>query len=95
MIKSGNISNPISDSKPRGNFLTRLWSVQEKMIEEEKKVNNEYYVCPVYNEAIEDGKKIKIFDIPRMWGLGTPEDLDYFLKYFGREKDDKVKNPNE
>ena len=32
------------------------------------------------NEAIEDGKKVKTFSIERMWGLGTPEDLNNFLR---------------
>jgi hypothetical protein len=50
------------------------------MIREGRKVNNEYYVAPVYNEAIADGKKFKIFDVKKMWGIGTPEDLDIFLK---------------
>ena len=35
---------------------------------------------PVFNEAIKAGLKIKTFDIPKMWGLGTPEDLNYFLE---------------
>lgn len=38
----------------------------------------EFYVAPVYNEAIADGKVIKVFDIKKMWGLGVPEDLKYF-----------------
>lgn len=50
----------------------------ERMIAKNIRVNNEFYVCPVYNEAIGDGKKIKIFHIDKMWGLGTPEDLTYF-----------------
>lgn len=56
----------------------------ESMIEKNIRVNNEFYVCPVFNEAIQDGKKIKVFDIPRenMWGLGTPEDLEIFLKEY-------------
>ena len=45
------------------------------------RVNNEIYVCPVYNEAILKNAKIKTFHIEKMWGLGTPEDLDTFLKY--------------
>jgi len=52
----------------------------EQMIAENIRVNNEFYVCPVYNEAIKDGLKIKTFDVPKMWGLGTPEDLDYYLE---------------
>ena len=35
-----------------------------------------------YNEAIEDGKKIKIKRISKMWGIGTPEDLETFLNTF-------------
>lgn len=52
----------------------------EQMIQKEIKTNGEYYVCPVYNEAILNGKKIKNFKIEKMWGLGTPEDLKNFLK---------------
>lgn len=54
----------------------------EQMIAKNIRVNNEFYVAPVYNEAIADGKKIKIFDIEKMWGLGTPEDLNYFLENY-------------
>ena len=52
----------------------------EEMIQKDIRHNNEFYVCPVFNEAIKDGKKVKIFNIENMWGLGTPEDLDFFLK---------------
>ena len=50
-----------------------------QMIAEDKRVNNEFYVCPVYNEAIADGARIRIWDVKQMWGLGTPEDLEAFL----------------
>lgn len=52
----------------------------EEMIEKNIRVNNEFYVCPVFNQAIKDNKKIKIKQINKMWGIGTPEDLEYFLK---------------
>ena len=57
----------------------------EKMIEKNIRVNNEFYVCPVFNEAIQDGKKIKVFkiDSSKMWGLGTPEDLVYYVNNYG------------
>jgi HAD superfamily hydrolase (TIGR01509 family) len=51
----------------------------EQMISKDIRVNNEFYVCPVFNEAIADNKKIKIKRVDRMWGLGTPEDLNYFI----------------
>lgn len=56
----------------------------EKMIEKNIRVNNEFYVAPVINEAIADGKKFKIKNISAMWGTGTPEDLDYFLNNHGK-----------
>lgn len=52
----------------------------EQMIRKNIRVNNEFYVAPVYNEAIQDAKKIRPYKINKMWGLGTPEDLEYFLK---------------
>jgi dTDP-glucose pyrophosphorylase len=54
----------------------------EQMIRENIRVNGEFYVCPVYNKAIEDGKRFKTYSIDRdkMWGLGTPEDLNYFIE---------------
>lgn len=51
----------------------------EQMIAKDIRTNGEFYVCPVFNEAIQDGKTVKTFDIKKMWGLGTPEDLNYFL----------------
>lgn len=56
----------------------------EQMISRNIRVNNEFYSAPVYNEAIEDGKKIKIFKIDKMWGLGTPEDLTYFQDHYNQ-----------
>jgi HAD superfamily hydrolase (TIGR01509 family) len=51
----------------------------EQMIEKNIRTNNEFYVCPVFNEAISDGKKIRVKTVEKMWGIGTPEDLNYFL----------------
>lgn len=53
----------------------------EQMIAKNIRVNNEFYVAPVFNEAIADGKKIRIKDAQKMWGIGTPEDLNYFLQH--------------
>jgi hypothetical protein len=55
-------------------------SYAEKMIAANKRSNNEFYVAPVYEEAIIDGKKFRSKDVAKMWSLGTPEDLNYFLK---------------
>jgi dTDP-glucose pyrophosphorylase len=52
----------------------------EQMIKKDIRTNNEFYVCPVFNEAIQDGKKIKVQNVREMLGLGTPEDLETFLR---------------
>ena len=53
-----------------------------QMIIENDRVNNEFYTCPVYNYLIRQGKKVGIFNIDQsqMHGIGTPEDLNTYLK---------------
>ena len=78
--------NPISDIATVGYYYWKKGSdfvkYAEDMIEKDIRVNNEFYVCPVFNQAIEDGKEIRTFNIDKMWGLGTPEDLKYYLENY-------------
>ena len=79
----------VAEKKPISNIATvgiYYWKkgadyvkYTEQMINKNIRTNNEFYVCPVFNQAIEDDKKIKIFEIQKMTGLGTPEDLQIFL----------------
>lgn len=52
----------------------------ERMIQKNIRVNNEFYVCPVFNEAIQDNRRVLAFKVNEMWGLGTPEDLNLYLE---------------
>lgn len=54
----------------------------EEMINKNVRINNEFYVCPVFNFAINNGKKIKTYKSKKMWGLGTPEDLNFFIENY-------------
>ena len=76
---------PISKHATVGVYFWRRGSdyvrSAESMIQKNIRVNNEFYVCPVYNEALLEGARVKTFHIDKMWGLGTPEDLDVFLKH--------------
>jgi HAD superfamily hydrolase (TIGR01509 family) len=56
----------------------------EQMIEKDIRVNGEFYVAPVYNEFILDKKRIKIYNIKKMWGLGDPDALKYFMDNYDR-----------
>jgi HAD superfamily hydrolase (TIGR01509 family) len=73
----------ISDQATVGIYYWRHGSdyvkYAEQMIAKNIRTNNEFYVCPVFNEAVDDGKKIRVKNIEKMWGIGTPEDLNYFL----------------
>lgn len=52
------------------------------MIVDNERVNNEFYVCPTYNYSIINNHKIGFYDIDNknMHGIGTPEDLEMYLK---------------
>jgi HAD superfamily hydrolase (TIGR01509 family) len=76
--------NPISDNATVGIYYWKHGSdyvkYAEDMIQKDIRTNNEFYVCPVFNQAIEDSKKIRVKEIEKMWGIGTPEDLNYYLE---------------
>jgi NDP-sugar pyrophosphorylase family protein len=76
--------NPISDVATCGIYWYRRGSdfvkAAESMIRKNIRVNNEFYIAPVYNEMIGDGCKLIPFFVHRMYGIGTPEDLNFYLK---------------
>jgi HAD superfamily hydrolase (TIGR01509 family) len=79
----------VAEKKPISNIATTgiyYWKkgedyvkFAEKMIKNNIRINNEFYVCPVFNEAILENKQIRTYQIEKMWGLGTPEDLNIYL----------------
>lgn len=75
--------NPISNKATVGYYYWKHGSdfvkYAEQMIDKDIRVNNEFYVCPVFNEAVQDNKEIRTFHVDEMWGLGTPEDLNNYL----------------
>lgn len=77
---------PISNNATVGFYYWRKGSDYVKyanqMIKKDIRVNGEFYVCPVFNEAIEDGLKFTTREAEKMWGLGTPEDLNYFIENY-------------
>ena len=80
--------NPISDLATVGFYYWKHGSdfvkYAQQMITNNVRVNGEFYVCPVFNQAIDGGKVIRTFDVPKMWGTGTPEDLKYYLENYGK-----------
>lgn len=58
----------------------------KQMISKNIRHNNEFYVSLTYQQAIDGGAKIKIFNIPTesMWGIGDPSGLENFIKNYGK-----------
>ena len=61
----------------QGNYFVKA---AKEMIRKQISTNGVYYVCPVYNELIQQGMKIRKYDIPKVWSFAVPEEIDYFLK---------------
>ena len=75
--------NPISNNATAGVYWFKRGSDfvkgAEQMINKNIRTNNEFYVCPAFNELIQSGKQIYNYPIKSMTGLGTPEDLSVYL----------------
>lgn len=71
----------------------------DRMIALNLRVNNEFYVAPAYNELIQEGKKVVVARTGReragMYGLGIPEDLDFFktTSHFSKQLTSKQNAP--
>lgn len=76
--------NPISNIATCGIYWYRKGSdfvkYAEQMIDKNVRVNNEFYIAPIYNELISDKKTLIPFYVHEMHGIGTPEDLKAYLK---------------
>ena len=58
----------------------------DRMIEKNLRFNNEFYLCPAYNELIfdKDGT-VELYPICDMRGMGTPLELERFLTLLDKE----------
>lgn len=87
--KTGNISKlvekeRVSDLALCGGFYWRKGSDFVKYAEQQiqagrKTGNGEYYLGPVFNEAIKDNKAIKPFLVDKFYNYGTPKEVEKFL----------------
>jgi hypothetical protein len=80
------VKKPISHDATCGVFWWRKGSdfvkYVHQMIEADDRTLGEFWIGPAYNYAIKEGKKISAVPVWAMHGLGTPEDLEVFLKEF-------------
>lgn len=78
-VISNEASVGIYNFKKGGDFV----GAADKMISQNLRVNNEFYVAPAYEQLIRAGQRIGIFNVGAeangMYGLGIPADLELFL----------------
>lgn len=89
-VDDSGLVTEVAEKKPISNIATvgiYYWKhgsdfvkYAEQMIHKDIRTNGEFYVCPVFNEAIADNKRIFTSDIKKMWGIGTPDDLRYYME---------------
>ena len=103
-VVSMSVKIPISDTPKKDHavvgafwFKRGKYFVQssEKMIEENDRINNEFYVDQVVKHCIDIGLQIKVFEIERYLCWGTPTDyenyektINYWMEFYKNE--DKV-----
>jgi len=55
----------------------------EKIGSNDREPNGEFYICPVYNNFIKNGLKVKIYEVSKdsVYTIGTPETLRRYLEH--------------
>ncbi len=88
-IKKAISENPMNDHAIVATFWFKKGSIfvksSEKMIQENDRVNNEFYVDSVVSHLLELGYTAKVFEIDRYIGWGTPKDYEEYqntIKYW-------------
>lgn len=99
---NGNIITEVREKDPFTEWATAgiyYWSKAsmmmnsiDSMIEKNKRVNGEFYLCPSYNETIEQGYSVGAVEIQNMYCLGTPEELETFNRIANIDGPLKFKN---
>tara|TARA_A100001515_G_scaffold52996_1_gene41903 strand:+ start:1716 stop:2873 length:1158 start_codon:yes stop_codon:yes gene_type:complete len=60
-----------------------------EMIERDLRTKNEFYISPLYNLLIEDGKKIRTEPVDKMHVFGTPDEFHFYKDNVTRRLGDK------
>jgi dTDP-glucose pyrophosphorylase len=75
--------NPISNHATAGVYAFHnaedFILAAKQMIGKNIRTNGEFYLAPVFNEFIELGRHILPYQVEKIYGTGTPEDLQAFL----------------
>jgi bifunctional N-acetylglucosamine-1-phosphate-uridyltransferase/glucosamine-1-phosphate-acetyltransferase GlmU-like protein len=88
-IKSVSVKRPVSENPLKDHAITAtFWfrngnifvNAANKMIENNDRINNEFYVDTVIKYVLESGYDTRIFEVERYIGWGTPEEYETYMK---------------
>ena len=95
-IKKAISDNPLEDHAVVATFWFKrgkdFVKAAEKMVSENDRVNNEFYVDEVVKHILQLGLRARVFEIDRYIGWGTPKDYEEYqatIKYWIRFVNDK------
>lgn len=100
-VKKPISNNPLNDHAVVATFWFKKGSdfvnATERMIQRNDRVNGEFYVDQVMQHALELGLKVKVFEIQRYIGWGTPKDyedyentIQYWRNFYQLEKNNII-----
>jgi len=79
------LSNPATDPIIIGTFtfkrLSDFISLSNRLIDREGKINGEYYIDSLLEDALQTNMRVKIFEVEHYLGWGTPHELNTY-KYW-------------
>jgi len=85
---------PISDEPMQDHAVIGAFSFRrgadflrcaDRLIAENRRINDEFYVDDLMNVALEDGLQVEVFEVDQYICWGTPQDLatyQFWQKYF-------------
>jgi len=83
---------PISDIATLGFYYFSSFALFKEFYEKTFKdnlnlVNGEKYIAPIYKVLVEAGRPVygSVISSKKVWGLGTPDDLTFFLNNYGKD----------
>lgn len=83
-IKKAISNQPMNDHAIVATFWFKKGSdfvkAAEKMIQEDDRINNEFYVDEVVKHSLALGQKCRVFEIDRYIGWGTPRDYKQYME---------------
>lgn len=84
-------TTPMEDHAIVGTFWFRegrmFVEAAERMIKNNRRVNNEFYVDECINDAVASGLRVKVFEVDKYICWGTPDDLrrfEYWESFFSK-----------